>query len=310
MATPLWARNVAESPFPLSSGHQRRAVSLRSINQQARVVPAPAQSALPATRARTCICIVIVLPALALTTAADAAACVMCVHVYAGSRPHPHAAPTRASAGRVVIGVHADEVPAMLAWLAPQLARTCAHMLTRASSDQARGPRGASIILNGEAESSSGPHKDSEPTLLLAVSGARRVWCAAPDDVTERVQLRATQARLGAPTFLPPEYDPTCNAPRAGVRWCEPITLKAGYAMWIPAGWWHCVLSAPHAVAVPCEIAPQAFLGQKPRVLPHAAPTKQHGSRPGLRISARPGWASAKSVSRVFAALTEDVEAL
>ena len=66
----------------------------------------------------------------------------------------------------------------MLAWLAPELARKCAHALTRASSAQARGLRGASIILNGEAESSSGPHKDSEPTLLLALSGARRVWWA------------------------------------------------------------------------------------------------------------------------------------
>lgn len=199
----------------------------------------------------------------------------------------------------------------MLAWLAPKLLRACAHALTRATSGQARGPRGASIILNGEAESSSGPHKDSEPTLLLAVSGARRVWCAAPSDVTQRVQLRATQARLGAPTFLPLEYDPSCNAPRAGVCWHEPITLEAGCAMWIPAGWWHCVLAAPHAVAVPCEIAPGAFPGQKPRVLrDERAPTKDHGSRPGQRISARPGWASAESVSRVFAAISEDVSAL
>jgi hypothetical protein len=130
-----------------------------------------------------------------------------CARTPAHNRP-THS-PTCASAGRLVIGVHADHVPAMLAWLAPQLAQKCAHILTRASSAQARGPRGASIILNGMAESSSGPHKDSEPTLLLAVSGTRRVWYAAPDDVTERVQLRATksQARLGAPTFLPPEYD-------------------------------------------------------------------------------------------------------
>ena len=200
----------------------------------------------------------------------------------------------------------------MLAWLAPQLAQKCAHILTRASSAQARGPRGASIILNGMAESSSGPHKDSEPTLLLAVSGTRRVWYAAPDDVTERVQLRATksQARLGAPTFLPPEYDPTHNAPRAGVRWCEPVTLEAGCAIWIPAGWWHCVLAAPHAVAVPCEIVAGAFTGQKPCVLHEQAPTKPHGSWAGQRISRREGWASGESVSRVFAAVSEEVRAL
>ena len=214
------------------------------------------------------------------------------------------------SAGRVVIGVHADQVPAMLAWLAPQLAHKCAGMLMRTSSGQGRGPRGASIIVNGAAESSSGPHKDTEPTLLLAVSGARRVWCAAPNDVTERAQLRATQAHLGAPTFLPPEYDPTCNAPHAGVRWHEPISLEAGCAIWIPAGWWHCVLAAPHAVAVACEIRLGAFTGQKPRVLPDAAPTKLHGSRLGVRVSARPGWASAESVSRVFATLTDDVDLL
>jgi hypothetical protein len=205
---------------------------------------------------------------------------------------------TRASAGRVVIGVHADQVPAMLAWLAPQLARKCTGMLTRASSGQARGPRSASVIVNGATESSSGPHKDSEPTLLLAVSGTRRVWYAAPNAVTERVQRRAaqSQARLGAPTLLPPEYDPTCNAPRAGVRWCEPVTLQAGRAIWIPAGWWHCVLAAPHAVAVPCEIVAGAFTGQEPRVLRERAPTKSHGSRVGERISRREGWASGESV--------------
>lgn len=227
------------------------------------------------------------------------------------TQPPVHAAAParRASAGRVVIGVHFDHVPAMLAWLAPRLARDCAHMLTRATSGQARGPRGASIILNGAAESSSGPHKDSEPTLLLALSGSRMVWYASPDSVSYRVQLRAARAqdRLGAPTFLPSEYDPTCNEPRAGVRWCEPICLEAGSAIWIPAGWWHCVLAEPHAVAVPCEIVPGAFSGQEPRVLPKVALSKPHGSWAGRHISRRVGWASAESVSRMFAAVSEDV---
>ena len=69
------------------------------------------------------------------------------------------------------------------------------------------------------------------------------------------------------------KYDPTCNAPRAGVCLLarEPITLEAGCAMWIPAGWWHCVLAAPHAVAMPCEIAPGAFAGQKETLIERAA---------------------------------------
>ena len=83
----------------------------------------------------------------------------------------------------------------MLAWLAPQLARKCTGMLTRASSGQARGPRSASVIVNGATESSSGPHKDSEPTLLLALSGSRRVWYAAPNCVSYHVQLRAARAQ-------------------------------------------------------------------------------------------------------------------
>lgn len=195
----------------------------------------------------------------------------------------------------------------MLAWLAPTLAREFKRMLTRRQPAKARGPRGASIILNGAAESSSGPHKDSDATLLLAVSGTRHVWYAAPSEVSERVRLRATQAHLGAPTFLPQEHDIACNAPRAGVRWRGPITLKAGSAIWIPAGWWHCVLAAPHAVAVPCEIVARAITGKEPRVLPNVAPSKPHGSHPGQRISRREGWASAESVSCVFAAVSEDV---
>jgi hypothetical protein len=203
--------------------------------------------------------------------------------------------------GRVVIGVHADAVPAMLAWLAPQLLQRFAHLLTRRTSASGTGPRGASIILNGEVASSSGPHKDCEATLILAVSGARRVWYASPDDVLQRVQLRASQAHLGAPTFLPNEYDPTCNPSRAGVKWCEPVTLEAGSAMWIPAGWWHCVLASPNAVAVPCEIVSEALPTQKPCVLTGMSTAKHHG-RSGVRISRRAGWGSARKVKSVFAA--------
>jgi hypothetical protein len=205
--------------------------------------------------------------------------------------------------GRVVIGVHADAVPAMLAWLAAPLLRDYAHVLARRHSDNRCGPRGASIILTGAAESSSGPHKDCEPTLLLAVSGMRHVWYAAPSNVAERVQLRTCQSHLGAPTLLPKEYDPTCNPACDCVQWCGPVTLEAGSAMWIPAGWWHCVLAAPHAIAIPCEVVSEVFSMQKcPCVLTDMAPTKPHG-RSGKRVSRREGWASGEKVASVFVAV-------
>lgn len=203
--------------------------------------------------------------------------------------------------GRVVIGLHADSVPPMLAWVAPTLLQKFAPLLTRRTSPRILGPRGASVILNGEAESSSGPHKDCEPTLLLAVSGGRKVWHAAPCDVSERVQLRTSQAHLGASTFLPDEYDPTCNPPRAGVDWCGPVVLEAGSAMWIPAGWWHCVLASPHAVAVPCEVVSGTLLAQKPCVLAGMSPTKPQGGS-GVRVSRRAVWSSARKVKSMFAA--------
>lgn len=36
-------------------------------------------------------------------------------------------------------------------------------------------------------------------------------------DVAERVQLRTSQAHLGASTFPPDEHDPSCNSARAVV---------------------------------------------------------------------------------------------
>ena len=192
-------------------------------------------------------------------------------------------------APRVVIGVHADDVPSMLRWVAPALATTIEPKLARRSAS-ARGRRGASIIFT-TAISSSGPHKDDEDTLLLSVSGERRVWFAAPRDVDERVLKRTTQKRLGAPVYLPAEFDPSCNPPRDGVRWREPVLLMAGDAMWLPRGCWHCVSAPPGAVAMPLEI--------HPRVLRHAAPRKLD-VRSGRYISTRAGWGLAWNACRTW----------
>ena len=67
--------------------------------------------------------------------------------------------------------------------------------------------RGASIILT-QSESSSGPHADDEDTLLLNVSGARRVWFASPAHVSAPTNpcLRALHVALTPSSF--PDHVP------------------------------------------------------------------------------------------------------
>lgn len=199
---------------------------------------------------------------------------------------------------RTVIGVHADEVPAMLGWLAPKLARDWMSNLARRNGRSR--PRGASFILT-TSTSSSGPHKDSEDTLLLNLSGERRVWFASPAEVDE--QVPRSKYRAGAPTFLLPHHDPTCNPTsrmvREGVRWREPVTLAAGDAIWIRRGWWHCVQAEVGGVAIPVEVVSGSLGGDAPRVFAHVAPRKVE-KWSGRHISRRAKWGSAASVRRLF----------
>lgn len=201
-------------------------------------------------------------------------------------------------APRIVIGVHADDVPAMIKWIAPKLAGIIDEKLARRSGSK-RGPRGASVILTSRL-SSSGPHKDDDDTLLMVVSGERRVWYAASTDVDERVLKRTTQERLGAPTYLPPECDPSGNAPQDGVKWQGPVLLNAGDAIWLVRGMWHCVQAAPGAVAVPLEISKGLFPGEQPRVLRHVAPRKRD-DHSGRYVSTRPGWGLAWNACHMWA---------
>jgi hypothetical protein len=61
------------------------------------------------------------------------------------------------------------------------------------------------------------------------------------------------------------------------MAWEGPITLEAGDAMWIGAGWWHCVSAEPRAVAVPVKIIHGSVRGEAPRVFGHVAPRKRMG---------------------------------
>ena len=58
---------------------------------------------------------------------------------------------------RTIIGVHADQVPGMLKWLAPVLLRSTRAKLARRGSDKGGAPRGASIILTDARSSSYSP---------------------------------------------------------------------------------------------------------------------------------------------------------
>ena len=199
---------------------------------------------------------------------------------------------------RTVIGVNAADVPRMLQHLAPRLLRATGALLARRAVRGSRARRGAGIILTA-SKSSSGPHADGEDTLLLNLSGSRQVWYAAPAAVGARV--KRTQDRPGAPTFLPPAHDPTCNPPRRGVQWEAPVTLKAGDAMWIGAGWWHCVAAERGGVAVPLEVQSGSVRGEAPRVFEHVAPRKRESGHSDRLVSRRVHWGSDASVCRLWA---------
>ena len=134
------------------------------------------------------------------------------------------------------------------------------------------------------------------------VSGDRTVWIAHPE---EDVSLAAYEAGayLGATTFLPEAYDPSCNGyrPKKGVRWRKPVHLEAGDAIWIKAGWWHCILSEADGVAVPIDVKLGMVVGETPHVFRHAAPSKSgRGKHSERRVSRRPRWGDAASVLKVW----------
>ena len=203
---------------------------------------------------------------------------------------------------RIVIGVHADAVPSLLAWISPKLLHCTGAELAARGSENTSEPRGASIILSFEW-STSGPHRDGEDSLLFAVSGQRHVYFAetVPDC------LKIYQEKAGAPEFLSSDHDPILNSQGCGVQW-EVHTLNAGDAFWIPHGWWHCVKSEEQSVAVPVEVVRGSVRGTKPRCFERVGQAKQAG-RDVRMVSRRPGWTSAHAAiglwSPVLQHLTE-----
>jgi hypothetical protein len=237
---------------------------------------------------------------------------------------------------RTVFSVVARDVLPMLTWLAPQLAlrfgrkistvecpsrkresfeptgRTRSEIQTEAEQKAAREtPKGelrckqmtesvqrsAGVIISTK-ESSSGPHKDTEPSLVLSVSGSRKVWWASPAAGPKNYK----PATNGASTHLPDEYDPSFNEPKKGITWSGPVILEAGDAIWIHEGWWHCILSEADGVAVTIEVQRSMVTGKTPWVFRHAAPTKsvigKHSER--RRVSRRQGWGDAAGVLQMW----------
>ena len=197
---------------------------------------------------------------------------------------------------RRIIAVLSRDVGPMLQDIAPQLEElTGAEFVGRAAS-KGREPRGASIILT-TSKSSSGPHADGEDTMLLNVSGERRVWYAPAGALSRGT--KPSSGMKGQPMFLPPDCDPTCNDVVSGVKWEEPVTLQAGDAMWLGRGWWHCVQAEPEGVAISIETKSGSVRGDAPRVFEHAASHKQSG-RAGRSVSRCQGWGSAMSVLKLW----------
>ena len=133
-------------------------------------------------------------------------------------------------------------------WIAPNLLPWTGAKLAARGGDNCTSPRGASMILSF-SRSTSGPHRDGQDSLLLLVSGQRRIY------YTDKVPdgLKIDQERGGAPEYLPVEHDPILNPAGSGVQW-KVRTLNAGDACLIPCGWWHCVDSEAQSVAVAVEV--------------------------------------------------------
>lgn len=211
---------------------------------------------------------------------------------------------------RTITGVLSRDVKEMLAFLAPLLLPYTGAVPVGRSTDlkgRRDRKRGASIILS-QGASSSGPHADDEDTLLLNVSGTRRVWYARPSDVHDSVRQKGSPSGKGAPLFLPPQFDPSCKPARKGVQWCaKPKVLEAGDAMWIKAGWFHCVESEDQGVAVPVEIQSGSVRGEAPRVFEHMGPRHESG-RSKRMVSRRAQWTSANGVRKLWGSALAEFE--
>ena len=108
-----------------------------------------------------------------------------------------------------------------------------------------RGHRRSLIFFVSISESNSTTHFDRTPSVLVCLCGTRTVWLAPPE-VKARCGLRH---RAGYPHLL--LYDPSA---------CEPepvwkrVVLRAGQGVFIPAGWWHCVLASAGSIGVSLEV--------------------------------------------------------
>jgi hypothetical protein len=202
---------------------------------------------------------------------------------------------------RTVIAVAAEEVPAMLAYLAKPLMQTAGATLAARGSALGGERRGASVIVT-TARSSSDPHMDGEDTLLFNVSGRRRVWFAPPNAARQDVPRSSSN---GGTTYLDTTCDPSIHS-RAecaanGVQWSEPVDLEAGDAIYIRRGWWHCLLSEAGGVAIPIEIVSAEGAGKGTCVYRHVGTCKPSGRCSDRTVARRAEWGSAASVLQLWA---------
>jgi hypothetical protein len=202
---------------------------------------------------------------------------------------------------RMVIGVAAEEVPAMLAYLAKPLMHKAGATLAARGSVAGGERRGASVIVT-TARSSSDPHMDGEDTLLFNVSGSRWAWFAPPNAARQDVPRSSSN---GGPTFLPTTCDPSIHS-RAecaanGVGWSLPVQLDAGDAIYIRRGWWHCLLSEAGGVAIAIEIVSTEVAGKGTCVYRHVGTRKPVSGRHCERtVARRAEWGSAASVLQLW----------
>ena len=101
---------------------------------------------------------------------------------------------------------------------------------------------------------------------------------------------------------LPSQFDPSAHSVsevlEGAPKWCPPVTLAAGDAMWTKSGWWHCIVSEPDSVAVAIEVYSEMVDGATPCVWRGVAAGRTQ--RTGRRVSKAKGWHSGASVRALW----------
>ena len=103
------------------------------------------------------------------------------------------------------------------------------------------------MFFTFDAKSSSETHQDSTSSILFVKSGKKRVYIAPPRAQERHERLVKHRNYL--------DFSPHDSALRSSLpHWWKCVVVESNEAVFIPANWWHEVISEPHTLAFSCPI--------------------------------------------------------